>query len=369
MALFGSSKPKSYLGVDIGVGGMKLIELANEKGRARLLTYAYSERPLGEQGQALLDDPKTAADLLTKMVKQSGASTTQAVSSLPQHAVFQAVVSIPKMKDVKQMKALVEAQVAKLSAIPITDMIIDSRPLVETKEEKKEEVKSKSAAIVQALGETKERETMRVLVTGASKTLVQKYVEIFKLAKLNLVALETESLALIRSLIGHDRATIMMIDVGAMRTNITVVERGIPALARSVNVGGAILTKQIAEQMGLSLDQAEQMKLDLGKGEAQGIPPSVEAVLQPILTEINFCIGEYARQDGTDGRKVEKVILTGGSAQLPGVVAYLSGKLNMNVYIGDPWARVAVPEQLRPVLDEIGPRFAVSVGLAMRDIE
>lgn len=51
------------------------------------------------------------------------------------------------------------------------------------------------------------------------------------------------------------------------------------------------------------------------------------------------------------------------------MVAFLSGKLNVNVYIGDPWARVTVPEALRPVLDEIGPRFAVAIGLAMRDIE
>jgi hypothetical protein len=43
--------------------------------------------------------------------------------------------------------------------------------------------------------------------------------------------------------------------------------------------------------------------------------------------------------------------------------------LNINVYIGDPWARIITPEELRPLLDEIGPRLSVAVGLAMREIE
>ena len=39
-----------------------------------------------------------------------------------------------------------------------------------------------------------------------------------------------------------------------------------------------------------------------------------------------------------------------------------------NAYLGDPWARVVYPMDLRPVLDEIGSRFSVAIGCAMRDI-
>jgi hypothetical protein len=41
----------------------------------------------------------------------------------------------------------------------------------------------------------------------------------------------------------------------------------------------------------------------------------------------------------------------------------------MNVYRGDPWARVVFPEDLRPVLDEVGPRLSIAIGLGMREIE
>jgi len=50
------------------------------------------------------------------------------------------------------------------------------------------------------------------------------------------------------------------------------------------------------------------------------------------------------------------------------LVNYLSKLLDMKVVIGDPWDRVVYPLELKPVLSELGPRLAVAVGLAMREI-
>jgi hypothetical protein len=48
---------------------------------------------------------------------------------------------------------------------------------------------------------------------------------------------------------------------------------------------------------------------------------------------------------------------------------YFANLLGLKVYLGDPWARVVYPEELKPVLDEVGARFSVAIGLAMRNIE
>ncbi len=68
-------------------------------------------------------------------------------------------------------------------------------------------------------------------------------------------------------------------------------------------------------------------------------------------------------------KKVEKIILTGGSAHLPRIPEFLSDSLNLNVYRGNPWARVVYPQDLSVVLEEIGPRMSVAVGLAMREMD
>ena len=67
--------------------------------------------------------------------------------------------------------------------------------------------------------------------------------------------------------------------------------------------------------------------------------------------------------------EVEKIILSGGGSLLLNLGDYLSKRLNIKVIIGDPWNRVNYPAELKPVLSEVGPRLAVAIGLAMREIE
>lgn len=65
----------------------------------------------------------------------------------------------------------------------------------------------------------------RILLTGAPKTLIQNYVGAFKTAQLNLLSLETEVFALIRSLLGNDRSSAMIVQLGSTTTNIFVIDK------------------------------------------------------------------------------------------------------------------------------------------------
>ncbi|MBI5370143.1 type IV pilus assembly protein PilM [Candidatus Uhrbacteria bacterium] len=367
MALFGKAKKGGTLGVDIGANSIKLVELGSERGRAKLLTYGYGELPFGNQGGLLMDNPKAAGELLAEICKASGCQSTITMAALPTSNVFTTILSLPATKDPKQVKSLIDAEVEKMSPLPISEMITYSTFL--DGEGKKAEKSQKAERAEKA------DKYVRVLVTGAAKTLVQKYIEIFRTAKLQLQALDTESFALIRSLIGKDRSAIMLIDMGAKRTNITVVEKGIPFVTRSVNIGGDTLTSRIQSSLHLPADKAEQMKRDFSDAAAEpsdlpgGLSPVLEPVIQPLVNEIKYSFELYASMELTQIKKVEKIILTGGSAHLPRVPEYLSETLNLNVYRGNPWARVVYPQDLSIVLEEIGPRMSVAIGLAMRDME
>ena len=43
-------------------------------------------------------------------------------------------------------------------------------------------------------------------------------------------------------------------------------------------------------------------------------------------------------------------------------------KFPLKVFVGDPWARTVYQDGLKQILDGLGPRMAVSIGLAMRNI-
>lgn len=375
MGLFGKKEPKAtgIIGVDIGAGGIRAVELNKEKGRMRLLTYGYSTSNSHESTSPLIDDAKKAAKILQDIMKKSDIKSIRVNASLPSHSIFHAIITIPAPKDKKQpIKPLIENQVKKLLPMPIEEMILDSTIIDKEKVTKVEEGKKDTKKEAPSPKEGQPRGSskhIRVLVSGAPKTLVAKYVSVFKLAKVQLASLETEAFALIRSLVGKDKSRIMVVDIGYERTNISIVDKGLPFLHRSIKAGGMNVTKMIAKQMGISDSEAEQTKMDLAVGKQQNIPPVLKEAMMPILHEIKYSLQLFNQQAFHNNSTVEKIIITGGSAHLPQIDSFLSEALNINVYLGDPWARVATPVGLRPVLDEIGPRFAVAVGLAMKELE
>ncbi len=356
MGLFSFSTDKpSFLGLDIGYGGMKLVEIRNEKGRARLVTYAYVNLPSDSLDKSLLNDVPAAADLLKKMMQKARVTTNKVISALPLSSVFSTILSIPST-DEKEVKELVNTQIKKVLPWPIEEAVVDMKVI--DKVEKTDTVKAAT----------------RVMVSAAPKTLVTKYTEIFKAAGLQPVWLETEGFAEIRSLIGKDRSTIMIIDVGSLRTNILVVEKGIPFVIRSIATGGNAITQTIAKTLGIPLEQAETMKRDIKAMQSftpTGDLKQILAILvKPILEEIRYSFNMYQSQEnGNVQKRIEKIILTGGSSLLPRLAEFFTQELNVNTYLGDPWARIVYPADLRPVLDELGPRFAVAIGCAMRESE
>jgi type IV pilus assembly protein PilM len=361
MGLFGWSK-KSYVGVDLGGGGIKVVELISEKKRARLNTYGFTERAPDAEPLNLIDAEREAGELLGRVFKKAKVTNNKAVAGLPIASVFSSVITVPKGTDADLQEAI-KYQAKKLIPVPLEDMVLDFRPIrPDPKKAKAEETRGIEA------------KTVPVLITGASRPMVQKYLKVFKLAGLELESLETEAFGLIRSLIGKDRSTSMIVDIGAVRTNIIIVENGIPYVTRSLDLGGITLTRVMAKAVDVSLREAEQMKRDVKSVQTiypgEGIPKIFATAIAPLLTELRYSMNLYAGQDGLHhGAAVEKIILTGGTAALPSLSLYFAKELGIRTYVGDPWARVAYQDEMRPLLDEIGPRFSVAVGLAMRDLD
>ncbi len=352
---------KSYLGVDLGATSIKIVELKDEGGRPRLLTYGYSEETSGYPEKEFTETPEKAIDLIKKICAKSRTVSKQTVAALPSASVFSSVLNIPSSVG-KDLGSAVQWEAKKIIPLPLEEMILDWKVL------NPEEPPSATGTPGTPAPTQK---TTQILLTAAAKNLVKKYLDIFKGAGLNLVSLETETFALIRSLIGVDKSTVIVVDIGAGSTAISIIENGVPFLNRSLNIGGLTITKEIAASLGTDFNQAEQLKYDVGisRGAEGGVPKIVERALSMLLNEIKYCSNVYQSQESARGRRVEKIILTGGGALLPNFSEYLSSALNMRTYIGNPWARMIYPEEMRPILDQIGPKFSVAIGLAMREIE
>lgn len=361
MALFG--KKQSYLGIDIGTSSIKVVELKSESGRPKLVTYGYVE----ESTDLIKNDSSQGlahtVSVLRQILEHARTTSERIIAALPSFAVFTSIISLPTMSE-KDLLAAVRWEAKKFVPMPLEEMILDWRVLKEPQQNPAQPAERQTAPPEVS----KKPKDTKILLTAAPKTLVKRYVDIFHMADLQLVSLETESFALERSLIGNDPSPIMVIDMGAIATNISVILRGIPILNRSIDVGGETITKSIMNSLNIDRERAEQFKRDFGMTSDQAnqqIPHTIEFIMSSIVNESRYCLNLY---QGQGARGVEKVILSGGSAFLPQLPEYLSRVLNLKVFIGDPWARVIYPTELKATLQEIGPRFAVAIGLAMRNI-
>ncbi len=368
-----SSQP-SYLGVDLGASAAKIVELANEGKRARLVTYGILDEPLDVVGKIdPRQEPERVGLVLRELTKRIKTTTVKTFASLPTFSVFTSIMNVPTVAG-KDLAAAVRWEAKKIVPLPIDDMVLDWKKLPSVVVSSAPEEHGLLPFAAEAKPHT------RVLLTAAAKDLVKKYIEVFRHAGLQLMSLETEAFALIRSLVGAEERVVMLVDIGAVNTDISVIDHGIPFLNRSIDTGGLAITKVLADSLSVAIDQAEQMKRDFGAGREPVLPETLKVVVEPIVNELSYCMSLYERQrqvlagtgpspeDRGNEMPIDKIILTGGSSELSGLSQYLAQRLNIRVLCSSPWARIMVPKELEGELGRVGPRLSIAIGLAMRDI-
>ncbi|KKQ41337.1 MAG: Type IV pilus assembly protein PilM [Candidatus Magasanikbacteria bacterium GW2011_GWA2_37_8] len=376
------SKPKSFLGVDLGAGGVKLVELRQEKNRPVLFTYGLTSAPqdvhrvfaavdktideLTDHKTSSQQVAKAAADpglndkkieeyaaLLRLVCKQAKTVSKSATVSLPISLVFHALINLPLLKK-EELGPILKAEIKKLLPRPIEEMALDYQ-------------------ILPALPEQK---TIRVLVNAVPREVVTFYTQVFKRAGLILDALEPESVALERALVGRDASVVMLVDIGAERTNFFIIDQSVAVTHQSVELGGAKINKILGRTLGIEDSLVEQLKYDLFN-EWSNQPPAqskenlltlLAPIIDPIIKEIEYSFEMYLRQSGNENKRPEKVILTGGGANLPFLSEYIAEKFKLKCYLGDPWGRIVFQDGLKPLLHKIGPRMSVAIGLALRNV-
>lgn len=380
-------KPASYLGVDIGAGGIKIVELRKEKNRPVLFTYGLTHEGMNihrllqknvikpeeilENSRSLSGEKATKqqpifqideaevqnfSTMIKAICREAKTVSKIVVASLPVPSVFHAMVTLPIVKK-EEFDRILKAEIKKLLPYPLEEMALEYEVLP---------------------GNGGELHEQRVLVNAAPRALVVFYTEVFKMAGLQLDSLEPESIALSRALLGRDNSPSMLIDIGADRTNFFIVEQALPITHHSIELGGDRINQIFAQILGLELPQVEQMKRDLFTSILEKDSSSLlsrdvflalfDSVIDPIIKEIEYSLELYMRQSNNQGRRPEKIVLSGGSAFFPYLTEKIEEKFKLKCYVGDPWGRVVHQEGLKPILHSLAPRMSVAIGLALRNV-
>lgn len=350
--LFGKSK--SQLGVDIGTSNIKIVQLRPQGDKFVLETYGLVNVAYQISNKDSGPAVNQAADILKSLIAKTGVTTKRAMASLPNSAVFTSVIEMPKIpKD--ELKSAIEFEAKKYVPLPLEEVAL-SWIILEDKHPKI--LKDTNLGNLKNQSENKNK----ILLTAVPNAVIDNYVKVFHLAGLEPLALEIEALSLIRSLVGEDLHTNLLIDIGAKSTSVNLVENGYLRVSKNLNVGGDTVTTSLAQSLSVNFARAEQFKKDFGLSQgSQQIPQVMRPILDIIKNEAQQLINLFESR----GERIDRILLSGGGSKLPKLQEYFS-VIGKPVILAEPWSHIIYDPKLKPVIEPLGLNLAVATGLAMR---
>ena len=346
------------LGVDIGSSSLKVVQLRREKGQAVLETYG--ELALGPYGgsavgQATNLSAEQISETLKDLLREAKVTTSNCGVSIPFARSLLTLVKLPYRKDPKEQKTIIELEARKYIPVPVSEVQLDwfIVPAAEPAQFGTEE------------SATPKLDTVDVLVVAVHNDELSLLQRVVAGAGLKASFFEIEIFSTIRAVVDDPVKPVMVIDVGAASTKTYVVEHGVVALSHAISVGSQDITRAIAVSGNVSLVQAEALKKKQGLGP-DGMAGSSELVFSRIFSEVRRVLMQY---ETAHKKSVTSIVFTGGGGVTKELDDYAKKIFSIDVHVADPFAKTEAPAFMRPVLQEIGPEFAVAVGLALRKLE
>ncbi|HUY62412.1 MAG TPA: type IV pilus assembly protein PilM [Candidatus Paceibacterota bacterium] len=348
--LFGS-KGKSVLGVDIGSSSLKVVQLRKEHSQAVLETYGeLALGPYGgvEVGQATNLSAEQVIETLRDLLREAKVTTENCGVSIPFARSLLTLVELPYRKNVAEQKTVIELEARKYIPVPVSEVQLDWF-IVPSRDPAHGAVHDKVDVLLVAVHNDELRFLQRV-VSGAKLAASFYEIEIF---------------STIRAVVDELVKPVMVVDVGAASTKTYVVESGIVAFSHAISVGSQDITRAIAAAQEIPFARAEQLKKEAGLRDDSGLE-SPELTFSRILAEVRRVLIQY---ETTHHKAISAIILTGGGGVTRDLESYAKTVFSIDVRVADPFAKTEAPAFMRPVLKEIGPEFAVAVGIALRKLD
>jgi type IV pilus assembly protein PilM len=341
----------NIFGLDIGTTAIKVVWLNKEN---NIITYDSSltiPTPVqGLQSESPFDHQELA-QIINKLVIDAKITTNNVAIAIPESHAFTKVIEMPVLSD-KELSNAIYWEAEQYIPVPLESVTL---------------AWDKLRTYKTALPEEK----MQVLLVAAPKELVKRYQTILDLAGLTIVSIETEILAIIRGLIsGKNIPNSLVANIGALSTTLGIIQDGVLIFNYSIPLGGVALTRAIASDFGLQPDQAEEYKRVYGlsdKNFGGKVAKAIEPVLVALLTEVKKALTFYSEKYKNDS-PISQLLLTGGSANLPGLAVYFAKNLGIESVLANPWKMLNI-QKVPQTIESKGPEFSVAVGLALKEYE
>ncbi|WP_157157213.1 type IV pilus assembly protein PilM [Diaminobutyricimonas sp. LJ205] len=335
------------VGVDIGDTALRAVEVHNPtKARPTVVRFHEIALPEGAVRSGEVIEQNTVATALRQLWSEGRFKTRDVVIGIGNQKVVARDLTVAHAP-IKRIREALPFQVQDLIPVPVEDALLDFYPI---------------AAV-----EGENGPAVTGLLIAAVKAAVEANVSAVRQAGLSPVDVDLIPFALLRALNHATEGTNAFIDIGAAATNVVLATNGVPQFVRIIPSGGDDLTRAIASRLSLEFDAAERVKRSVGLApqdpEQQAIAQVIYEVSVELLTSLRNTLHFFANTR-TNG-EIQRVVLNGGGAYLPGFAALLQEAVRVPVEFGDPLSRVALGKGVTADAKNQKGAMTVALGLAI----
>jgi len=366
--MFGVSG-KVAVGIDLSFDRVKVCKMTKKKDKYLLLSLA--EKKIAPE--PLRDDEKEAwtghaTEGIKKLLSENKIKQREVCASVPSNSVVIRYLKLPFMV-ASELREVIRFEAEDHIPFEVEQALIDFHITKEFVD--------------------KEERMMEVLLVAAKREAVHSYLDIFQKAGLeptyiNVDTFATEDAWTIGEEGGAEKeGVIALIDVGARTTNINIIETNASSFNRDIMVGGNDFTDAIKEEFGLTFTEAEKMKEERGglllgeeyttitTTDSGRISYAIESVATRLLDELDRSFTYYYTQLPSYKKNIDRVILSGGSANLSNITTFLSNGLGIDVMVVKPLQMIDVSKAigLPNDLEKRESAFTTTIGLALRGLQ
>ncbi len=356
---------ETTVGLDIGSSCIKAVEIEPTASGWILTNAAVASTPHEAIKDGIVVNVLDVSQAIRSMLKDAGIKATGATCAVSGSQVIVRQVQFPKMPE-STLRKSIKYEASKYISSPMEDSIVE----------------------FEILGDAPDPGQMNVMLVATPREMIDSRVNAIQSAGLEPLAIDIEAFALIRSLVQFSASdeylhrTVALIDAGASHTDVNIISRGEFALTRNIPIAGDSFTNAIKSLTGCSFEDAEKAKFEMAAEQPidqldvvdqdnrswRVVQPLLDEMIREIRRSIHFYQSQFP--EGSTDAFVSKIVLTGGSARMPGMGAYVSSKLTTPTEIADIVAETAIDTGHVPIafLEEHGPVLAVGTGLALKEL-
>lgn len=358
---------KEIIGVDLGTDRIKLLELNTSKGKIGVVNFAQADISLQKLDEKSPEEAKqTYISILKKLLESNKFTSKNAAVSISGSSVIVRFVEFPKMEESDLEKAL-QFEAEPHIPFDIQEVYMDTQIVRDS--------------------ENKDQDTMDTVLVAGKKDTIQEKIDIIQKSGLVPSIIDVDAFAIENAyeyIRGKVRGKIIVfVNIGASTTNISIVEDGISKVVRDLYTAGNTFNKAIREKMrvstqkalglkhkyGLSGNQEVEHELPAEEKEGDNLADQIYKILYPVVRELNSeiqrSIDFFTGQQTSKKVDIEKIVLTGGSANLKGLPELITNNLKIPVEVFRPLQNADISGLKRKV-DLSSPSLSVVAGLAIR---